>query len=218
MPEANSTARQAQATAHDEEARTATAAAAADDAADDDDDEGTSGDDLPAHVRAALQRANRQAAKSRKELQQLRAQQEAEAEQRRQAQLTADQRAAEAEAKAKRAQEEAEAKIAHAQRLVALAGKVTHPERVLRLMDDPTAYFDDGTPDLDRIRADFPEYAPAAQADRPPPARAPGAAGAPPRKPTPDEAEADLLKRGDLTAYAAAVANRQAARRGTMKE
>lgn len=216
MPDTTTKASQAQAAAHNEEARAATAAAAADDEPDDD-AAADSGDDLPPHARALVQRANRQAAKSRKELQQLRAEQEADAEARRKAQLTADQRAVEAEAKAQRAQEDAEAKIAHAQRLVALAGKVTHPERVLRLMDDPTEYFDGSTPDLDRIRGDFPEYAPAAQADRPP-ARAPGAAGAPPRKPSADEAEASLLKRGDLAAYAAAVAARQAARRAPPKE
>ena len=219
MPDAaaDDQARQVQADAHDQQARAA--ADSGDDDGDDDGDDGTSGDDLPQYARKAVERANRQAAKWRKEAQQLRAQQEQEADERRKAQMTAEDRAREAEARAAQAQADAQAATERAQRLVALAGKVTHPTRVLRLMDDPTVYFDGDDLDIDRLLADFPEYAPQQQDQSPaPPARAAGAAGAAPRRPTLDDAAADLLARGDMTGYAAALATRQMQRRTRPKE
>jgi hypothetical protein len=212
MPDMTTTTRQVRADTADDDALTKAHAAAGDD--DGTDDDGTSGDDLPEHVRAAIRRANRQAAKARPELQAMKAQQEAEAEERRKAALTAEERAKEAERKAAQVQADAEARVQRAERLVALAGKVNHPDRVLRLMDDPTAYFDGNTPDLERIRADFPEYAPQAAAPAaPPPARVSGAAGIPARRPNPQDKAAQALASGDVGAYAAAEAARMAARR-----
>jgi hypothetical protein len=108
----------------------------------------------------------------------LREREEAElkaAEEKRQAELTAEQRAQEAEAKAQKALEAAEARVQAAERRAALAGKVSNPERVMRLMDDPEPYFPDGQPDMDAIRRDFPEYAPDKPHSTPvTPANAPG--------------------------------------------
>lgn len=58
------------------------------------------------------------------------------------------------------------------ERKAALAGKISNPERVFHLMDDPESYFDGSTPDIDAILRDFPEYAPTRQP-------APSAVGAP---------------------------------------
>lgn len=217
MPNVTTTTRQERADTADDDALKQAHAASTDDG--DTDDDGTSGDDLPEHVRAAIRRANRQAAKARTELQAIRAQQEAEAEERRKAALTAEERAREAEAKAAKAQADADARVQRAERLAALAGKVSHPDRVLRLMDDPTAYFDGTTPDLERITADFPEYMPQATAPTaPPPARVSGAAGIPARRPNAQDKAAQALASGDVGAYAAAEAARMAARRATPKE
>lgn len=202
-------ARQAQADAHDQQARDAVDDTGEQDA--DDDANGTSGDDLPPHVRATVQRANRQAAKARTELKALRDQIEQEAEQRRQADMTAEQRAEAAERKVQQALERAE----RAERQAMIAQTVTHPDRVLRLMDDPSVYFPDGQPDTERILQDFPEYAPRPSEPAPtaPPARATGAGGTPPRRATPEDTANALLAQGRYAEYAAAEAARMAAKR-----
>jgi hypothetical protein len=209
--DANSTeqARQAQADAHDQQAQDAVETAP--DGAEDDgqDDDGTSGDDLPQHARAAVQRANRQAAKARTELKALRDQIEQEAEQRRQAEMTAEQRAEAAEAKVQQALQRAE----RAERQAKIAQLVTQPDRVLRLMDDPAEYFPDGQPDTERILQDFPEYAPRkSDTAGAPPARATGAGGTPPRRATTEDQAETLLAQGRLSEYAALVAAQQQAR------
>src|SRR5690606_29528318 len=102
--------------------------------------------------------ARKEAAKYRTRLRDReKAEKEAE-EAKRQAELTAEQRAAEAEAKAAKALEEAEARVRTAERKAALAGKVSNPDRVMRLMDDPEQFFDGADPKLDAILEAFPEY------------------------------------------------------------
>lgn len=93
----------------------------------------------------------------------LREREEAEAkaaEAKRQAELSSDERAKEAERKAEQALADAEARVTAAERRASLAGKVTSPARVMRLMDDPDTYFPNGDPDIDAILRDFPEYTP----------------------------------------------------------
>jgi hypothetical protein len=99
---------------------------------------------------------------------------EEQAEAKRQAALSAEERAKELEAKLAEAEKASEARVQAAERRAALAGKVSNPERVLKLMDDPEAYFDGTTPNVEAILRDFPEYA--ATQER---VTAPSAAGAP---------------------------------------
>lgn len=128
-----------------------------------------------------LEKVRKEAASYRTKL---RAKEEAEAkaaEEKRQAELSAEERAKEAEAKIAKVLAEAEAKEARASRLVSLAGKVTKPERVLKLMDDPERYFPDGNLDEKALLEDFPEYAPTKGPTAPAPTT--GAAGTAPRPP-----------------------------------
>lgn len=119
--------------------------------------------------------------------------------------MTTDERLKAAEERAAKAEADATARILLAERRAALASKVSHPERVLRLMDDPDAYFDGNEPQIDRIVADFPEYAIKSST----PAAVPGAGGSAPRQAPLDDASA-ALARGDIKGYAAAIARQQA--------
>ena len=114
----------------------------------------------PEAMKAELERARREAAKYRTRAKELVDAKAAEDEAKRQAALTAEQRAVDAEAKAAAAIAAADARAVAAERRASLAGIVTKPERVLRLMDDVDRYFPDGVPDRDRILADFSEYTP----------------------------------------------------------
>lgn len=114
----------------------------------------------PEDLRREVEKARKEAAKYRTRL---REREEAEvkaAEAKRKAEQSAEERAAEAEKRAQEALEAAEKRVQAAERKAALAGKVTHPERVLRLMDAPDEYFDGSEPDEEKILADYPEYAP----------------------------------------------------------
>lgn len=108
----------------------------------------------------------------------LRAKEEAEekaAEAKRQAELSAEERAKEAERRAEEAVQAAEARVLAAERRASLAGKVTNPDRVMRLMDDPSLYFDESGALNEKALLDaFPEYAPTTG----PVAKAPAASAA----------------------------------------
>lgn len=120
--------------------------------------------DLPPEaMKKELDRARREAASYREKLREREAAEKAATEAERRKKLTAEQRATEAEAKAQAAIAAAETRAQAAERRAELAGKVTNPERVLRLMDDPGMYFPDGALDTAALLRDFPEYAPAAQ-------------------------------------------------------
>lgn len=112
----------------------------------------------PEAMSRELERARREAAKYRTRLREKEQAEAKAAEEKRQAELTAEQRATEAEQKAAKALEEAEARVKAAERKAALAGKVSNPDRVMRLMDDPNEYFDGANPKLDAILEAFPEY------------------------------------------------------------
>lgn len=83
---------------------------------------------------------------------------EKDAEAKRLAELTAEQRAKEFEEKSKTLEADYNAKLLAAQRKAELAGKVSNPERVLKLMDNIEQYFDGAAPKLDAILKDFGEY------------------------------------------------------------
>lgn len=86
---------------------------------------------------------------------------EAAAEAKRKAEQSAEERAREAEERAEKALADAEARVKAAERRASLAGAVTNPERVMRLMDNPDDYFDEnGKPLNEKILTDFSEYAP----------------------------------------------------------
>ena len=124
----------------------------------------------PEAMQRELEKARKEAARYRERLREREEAEKTAAEAKRQAEQTAEERARDAEAKAEAALAAAEARVLAAERKAALAGKVANPERVLRLMDDPEAYFDGADPKVDDILAAFPEYAPKNQA-------APAAAG-----------------------------------------
>lgn len=88
-------------------------------------------------------------------------------EARRDAEKTALERARDIEEKAKATIAEYEARAVAAERVAKLAGKVTKPERVLRLMDDPDHYFKDGKLNEKALAEDFPEYLPRSTAPEP---------------------------------------------------
>lgn len=162
-------------------------------------------DDPPEADDPRVKKANAEAARYRK---QLREAQErlAELEEKEKARtMTTEERLKAAEERAAKAEADAKLRILTAERRAALASKVTNPERVLRLMDDPDAYFDGTEPQIDRIVADFPEY----QIKASTPASVPGAGGSAPRQAPLDDASA-ALARGDLKGYAAALARQQA--------
>src|SRR5690606_21464076 len=72
----------------------------------------------------------------------------------------AEKRIQEAEERAQEAIAAAEEKALQATRLAKLSQKVTKPERVLKLMDDPSEFFDaDGNLDEKKLLKEFPEYA-----------------------------------------------------------
>ncbi|HEY7825025.1 MAG TPA: hypothetical protein VIG24_19450 [Acidimicrobiia bacterium] len=118
----------------------------------------------PDALQRELEKARKEAAKYRTRLREREEAEKAALEAKKQAEMTAEERAKAAEAKAKDALAAAEARILTAERKAALAGKLTNVDRVMRLMDDQEAYFDGGTPDVDAIIRDFPEYAPNARA------------------------------------------------------
>lgn len=167
------------------------------------DDDGAD-DDLPPHVRKIITKANGEAAKYRKQLREAEAELESLRTKEKEQKMSAEERAKAAEARAEKAEAEASAKILAAERRAALAGTVSHPDRVLRLMDDPDGYFDGTSPDVEKILEDFPEY----HAKSSSPSSAPGAGGPAPRAPSVDPATA-ALNRGDVAAYAAALASKQ---------
>lgn len=173
-------------------------------------DDGDDADDLPPHVRETIRKANGEAARYRKALRDAEAKLEAIEAKDRDAKLSTEERLEAAEKRAKEAEEKANARILAAERRASLAATVSHPERVLRLMDDPDAYFDGTDPHREKILADFPEYSlkPASSSSA-----TPGASGPAPRAPATDEASA-ALARGDVTTYAALIAAAQAKARG----
>ena len=86
--------------------------------------------------------------------------QDEQAEERKRAEQTAEERVKELERELQQAREAGQAEIQAAKRLAALADKVTHPERVMKLMDDPDEYFDETSPNVEAILEAFPEYKP----------------------------------------------------------
>lgn len=165
----------------------------------------TTDDPPPEDEDPRVKKANAEAARYRK---QLREAQErlAEIEEKEKAEtMTLEERVKAAEQRAKQAEADAKAQILRAERRAAIASKVTNPDRVLKLMDDPDSYFDGSEPQIDRIVGDFPEYAIKSST----PATPPGAGGSAPRQPPQDDASA-ALARGDIRAYAAAIAAQQA--------
>ena len=110
---------------------------------------------------AELKKVRREAAKYRNEYQKLKSEADKQAEAKRQADLSAEERAAEAERKANEAIAAAEERVKNAERRSLLAGKVTNPDRVLKLMDDPSDFFDEkGVLDEKALAKEFPEYMP----------------------------------------------------------
>ena len=115
----------------------------------------------PEAMQRELDKARKEAARYRTRLREREEAEKAALAAKQKAELTAEERAVAAEAKAAEALEAAEARVLTAERKAALAGKVMNPDRVLRLMDDPSDFFDGATPDVDAILKAFPEYAPA---------------------------------------------------------
>lgn len=114
----------------------------------------------PEDMSREIDKLRKESARYRTKAKQLEEAQATAAEAKRKAELTAEERAIAAEKKAEEALATAEARVLTAERKAALAGKLTNIDRVLRLMDDPETYFDGGTPNVDAILRDFPEYAP----------------------------------------------------------
>ena len=166
----------------------------------------TTDDPPPDEDDARVTKANREAERYRKQLRQAEARLAELEEKEKAANMTLEERVKAAEQRAKQAEADAKAQILRAERRAALASKVTNPDRVLKLMDDPDSYFDGNEPNLEQIVADFPEYAPQKSTA---PSSPPGAGGSAPRQPPQDDASA-ALARGDIRAYAAAIAAQQA--------
>jgi hypothetical protein len=105
--------------------------------------------------RIVQERLKREREKTRKEF-------EAEkAEVERRAKLEEGERLKLEKAEAEKRAAEAEARVLRAERRAELAGRVSHPERVLLLMGDQAdGYFPGGKADLEAIYRDFPEYQP----------------------------------------------------------
>lgn len=99
----------------------------------------------------------------------LRKQIEAELEQRRKEAEMSELERAKAELERVRAEaEQARATALNAERRASLAGIVSNPERVLKLMGTDIAnYFVDGKPNIEAINKDFPEYRPQATGPSP---------------------------------------------------
>lgn len=73
---------------------------------------------------------------------------------------SAEERIQRIQEEAQAAVEEAEQKAVSATRMAALSGKVSRPDRVLKLMDNPEKFFDeDGNVDEKKLQESFPEYA-----------------------------------------------------------
>ena len=111
-------------------------------------------------MRKELEKVRKEAAKYRTRLREREEAEQTAADEKRKAEQTAEERAKDAEKRAEEALAAAEKRVQTAERKAALAGKVTQPDRVLRLMDNPDEYFDGAEPDVDRITKDFPEYTP----------------------------------------------------------
>ena len=139
--------------------------------------EGTSTELSPEDMRREMEKARKEAAKYRTRLREKEEAEKTAQEAKRQAEMTAEERAKEAERRAETALAEAEARVQKAERRAALAGKVSNPDRVLRLMDDPESYFDGTEPNLDAILSDFAEYAPSKRQSAPAPEGTPGPSG-----------------------------------------
>jgi hypothetical protein len=168
----------------------------------------TTDDPPPDEEDARVTKANREAERYRKQLRQAEARLAELEEKEKAASMSLEERVKAAEQRAKQAEADAKAQILRAERRAALASKVTNPDRVLKLMDDPDSYFDGSEPNLEQIVADFPEYAPPTPKTSAP-STPPGAGGSAPRQPPQDDASA-ALARGDIRAYAAAIAAQQA--------
>lgn len=177
-----------------------------------DPDPAASDDPLPEAEDPRVKKANAEAARYRKQLRDAEERLAKLEEQEKARTMTVEERLKAAEERAEKAEASALERILRAERLAALAGKVSHPDRVLKLMDDPDAYFDGSTPKIDKIVGDFAEYAPPKSST---PASVPGAGGSAPRQAPLDDASA-ALARGDIRAYAAAIAAKQA--RANLKE
>ncbi|MDR9391966.1 MAG: hypothetical protein RI554_08045 [Trueperaceae bacterium] len=124
-----------------------------------------------------LERARKEAAKYRTRLREKEEAEQQAAEEARQAELTAEERARELQEKLEDAERRANERVMTAERKSQLAGQVSNPNRVLKLMEDPNEYFDGVEPNVEKILEDFPEYAPTK--DEPRAAPAPQGAPAP---------------------------------------
>jgi chromosome segregation ATPase len=124
-----------------------------------------------------LERARKEAAKYRTRLREKEESEQKAAEEARQAELTAEERARELKAKLEEAERDANNRVMTAERKSQLAGQVSNPNRVLKLMENHEEYFDGVEPNIEKILEDFPEYAP--QKEEPRAAPAPQGAPAP---------------------------------------
>ena len=142
--------------------------------------DGTEVDTQPTETfdKAYVEKLRAEAAKYRTKLREREDAEKAAAEAKKQAELTLEERVKQAEAKAQDAMTAAETRVQTAERRASLAGKVANPERVMRLMDDVSDYFEGSEPKLDAILAAFPEYAPNQRPVAPAPDGAPAGASA----------------------------------------
>jgi len=138
----------------------------------------------PDVMQKELERARKEAAKYRTRLREKEEAEQAAEEEKRRAEQTAEERARELQEQLERAERDANMRVMTAERKSQLAGKVTNPNRVLKLMEDHEEYFDGVEPNVDRILEDFPEYAP--KQDEPKSAPAPQGAPAPAKSITAD--------------------------------
>jgi hypothetical protein len=107
-----------------------------------------------------LERARKEAAKYRTRLREREEAEQKALEEQRRAEQTAEERARELQQQLEAKEREAHQRVLTAERKAQLAGRVSNPNRVLKLMEDPDEYFDGVEANLDRILEDFPEYAP----------------------------------------------------------
>lgn len=131
----------------------------------------------PDVMQKELERARKEAAKYRTRLREKEEAEQAAAEEKRRAEQTAEERARELQERLEETERQAQERVMTAERKSHLAGKVTNPNRVLKLMENHDEYFDGATPNVDRILEDFPEYTP--KQDEPKSAPAPQGAPAP---------------------------------------
>ncbi|MBF6596255.1 MAG: DUF4355 domain-containing protein [Thermaceae bacterium] len=97
----------------------------------------------------------------------------------------------------------AEARVLKAERKAELTGKVTNPERVLLLMGDKAGdYFgEDGAVNAETVLKDFPEYAPAAETNKPAATPLPGVRPALGKPPSTETQMRDAAKKGNVRDY-----------------